>query len=69
MPFDLGRKRGWGKGRGRAGRGREGGTGNCICPACRQVVPHEPGVPCFQRRCPSCGAPMMRQFGDDEGAR
>ena len=69
MAINFGGKRGWGRGRGRAGRGGQGRPGNCICPACRQVVPHAPGVPCFQQRCPACGTPMMRQFGGDEEAR
>jgi hypothetical protein len=63
---------GFGKGEKRSGqgwgrrRGRGGPPINCICPACGQVLPHEPGVPCFKRRCPNCGAFMTRQFSQEE---
>jgi uncharacterized protein len=70
MPFMF---RGGGQQRGSKGRGFGGGRGpgaigsggpptNCICPQCRLVVPHKPGVPCFQRNCPQCGSIMTRQF-------
>jgi electron transport complex protein RnfB len=35
---------------------------NCICPRCGAVLPHRPGVPCFETACPNCGSPMTRQF-------
>lgn len=67
MRLGFGRK--GGKGRGiKGGRGSEDGSGaggsptNCVCPACGLVMPREPGIPCFQRRCPTCGSPMARQF-------
>jgi len=56
---------GYGMGYGGRGRGRMGGFaagpgGFCVCPNCGYQAPHQPGVPCFQQRCPRCGAPMIR---------
>ena len=74
MPFGFGR----GKGRGGGGRGFRGGDrgpggfgpvgppANCICPKCGTVMPHRPGLPCFQTKCPRCGLPMTRQFFYEE---
>jgi len=56
----LGR-RGGGMGRGRGGGTGMGARGNCVCPNCGKTVPHQPGVPCSQVKCPACGARMMRQ--------
>ena len=77
MPFGFGRggrKRGKGWGRGRVfreGRGAEGfGPGrfpsNCICPNCGLIEPHQPGIPCFQTKCPKCGSHMTRKFSHEE---
>jgi predicted Fe-Mo cluster-binding NifX family protein len=55
------------QGQGGRGRGRMGSsspTGRpvyCICPKCGQTEPHEPGMPCIERKCPKCGAFMTRQ--------
>jgi hypothetical protein len=71
MPFGFGKVCGSAKmtTEGRAGRRKwKGGCGhggppvNCICPQCGLMVPHEPGTPCFQRKCPQCGSFMARQF-------
>jgi hypothetical protein len=71
VPFGFGKGRGSakmikqgraGKRRGMGGFGQGGPPTNCICPQCSLVVPHEPGIPCFQRKCPQCGSFMARQF-------
>jgi predicted Fe-Mo cluster-binding NifX family protein len=50
---------------GRSGRMRsrlgKGPVGSCVCPKCGQREPHERGVSCVERKCPSCGAPMIRE--------
>lgn len=57
---------GGGQGQGRGGgRGRMGGrglgpSGYCICPSCGARVPHQIGIPCYQRSCPKCGTKMTR---------
>lgn len=58
--------RGLGRGGGR-GKGRMGGTqagagpgGNCVCPNCGTVAPHQVGTPCYDISCPQCGAKMAR---------
>ena len=69
----FGRSRGRAKGgrRFRGGRGsgdfRTGSQpANCICPNCGLIEPHQPGMPCFQKKCPKCGSPMARQFSHEE---
>jgi len=63
--MERGRGRGMGQGRGR-GMGRGGGFGAgpggyCICPSCGERVPHQLGSPCFENKCPKCGAVMTRE--------
>jgi len=64
-----GRGMGSGQGQGQGGRraGRGGGPlaagpdGYCVCSQCGQKETHQRGVPCFERKCPKCGATMVRQ--------
>nr|WP_320017551.1 NifB/NifX family molybdenum-iron cluster-binding protein [uncultured Desulfobacter sp.] len=56
-----GRGRGMGRGMGRGGRFRAGPGGYCICPSCRERVPHQLGTPCFANKCPKCGTVMTRE--------
>ena len=67
-PFGRGPGTGRGRGRGmsggfsgKGGRPGAGPAGNCICPACGRVVPHQVMVPCASMECPQCGARMVRQ--------
>ncbi len=67
-----GRGMGMGSGRGAGGgmfsgggRGRnqgkgQGQGGTCVCPKCGFSVAHQRGVPCYQIKCPECGAVMTR---------
>jgi hypothetical protein len=59
---------GRGAGMGGSRRGRMGGSragagpgGECICPQCGAIVPHEVGIPCSYKNCPKCGAKMVRR--------
>ncbi len=49
----------------RNGMGRGGGTaqglgGACVCPKCGHQEPHQRGGPCYNRKCPKCGAALAR---------
>ncbi len=64
--FNFRKNKGFGRrgGRGRmAGRLQAGPGGVCLCtnPDCKKEVVHQPGVPCYQLKCPKCGSPMLRQ--------
>jgi hypothetical protein len=62
--MQTGKGSGRGGGRGRGGSGTGGGMGGggfCICPKCGQRAPHQPGVPCLQERCATCGVAMVRE--------
>jgi len=37
-----------------------GPGGYCVCPQCKYQEAHRSGVPCYQRSCPRCGAPLIR---------
>ena len=62
----FGQGQGAGRGLGRGGRGRQPGgsglgpSGECVCPKCAVRIPHQTGIPCYEQRCPKCGAPMAR---------
>jgi len=66
-PRGTGAGGGMGQGRGGRGAGRMGGSqaagpdGACLCPQCGHREPHQRGVPCIQRTCPSCGTAMIRE--------
>lgn len=49
-----------GMGRGRMGGFAAGPAGECVCPKCGNRVPHQRGLPCAERKCPSCGSMMTR---------
>jgi uncharacterized protein len=58
-----------GAGRGQSaggGRGRMGGPnsagpgGQCICPGCDYKTAHAAGQPCSDKKCPKCGAKLIR---------
>lgn len=54
---------GRGKGEGqRGGRGRAAGHGGyCVCPNCGEKTSHQVGKPCYEQKCPKCGAAMTRE--------
>lgn len=61
----LGMGRGMRAGVGQGGRGRMGGFaagpgGGCKCSKCGTEVQHPIGTPCYQMKCPKCGAKMTR---------
>jgi hypothetical protein len=49
-----------GRGRGMGGGQGLGPGGECVCPECRQKIPHLRGTPCFEVKCPECGTYMTR---------
>ena len=57
---------GMGRGGGGGGRGGRGGGfgigpgGECKCTSCGYRAPHQLGVPCYNQKCPQCGAMMTR---------
>ncbi len=63
----IGSGRGRGTRRGSGGIGRMDGTragagpgGQCVCPSCKAKIAHRLGIPCYQSKCPECGAAMVR---------
>ncbi len=66
-PMGRGFGGGRGQGRGGQGAGRMGGTGAtglsdfCVCPQCGEKEVHQRGIPCYQKICPKCKTPMVRQ--------
>ncbi len=54
--------RGMGRGRGRMGGPLAAGPGGvCRCTSCGYEEPQIRGQPCMSKRCPKCGAQMVRQ--------
>ena len=54
--------RGAGRGPGRMGGSKAAGPGGyCICPSCGHRELHVAGEPCYQKKCPQCGAQMVRE--------
>lgn len=57
-----GRGRGQGRGQGRMGGAQAAGpSGFCVCPDCNHKVEHQAGMPCYQQKCPNCGAKLLRE--------
>jgi hypothetical protein len=70
MQAGRGSGRGGGRGQGGGGMGggvRRGGFGGlgaggfCVCPKCEYRIPHQPGSPCLEERCPTCGVALVRE--------
>ena len=53
--FGRGGQRGLG-----GGFAQQGPGGECRCPSCNYKESHQLGVPCYNKKCPKCGAPMTR---------
>jgi len=51
---------GRGRARGQGGGFAQGPGGECRCPNCNYIESHQLGVPCYNKKCPKCGAPMTR---------
>ena len=49
-----------GRGKGLKGGFSFGPGGICRCTNCGFTEPHELGVPCYDKKCPKCGSPMLR---------
>jgi len=61
------RRPGFGRGLGQGGgRGRQpsgfglGPGGDCVCLNCGARAAHQRGIPCYEQKCPKCGASMTR---------
>jgi ferredoxin len=55
-----------GRGLGKGSRSKGSGMGNgpggyCTCSSCAYQTPHQPGVPCYEQKCPKCNINMIRQ--------
>ena len=65
-PRGQGPGTGKGIGRGGTGQGLGGGLaagpgGYCVCPDCGEKALHQLGSPCYEQKCPKCGAAMTRE--------
>ncbi len=52
---------GTGRGTGRGGEFAAGSGGSCVCPSCGKRITHQMGMPCYEQKCPDCGAIMTRE--------
>jgi len=50
-----------GGGRGGGGGRGLGPAGECVCPNCGEIIPHQLRQPCNQVSCPKCGTRMVRK--------
>lgn len=63
----MGRGGGRSRGQGRQKSDRLGGpfaaghSNYCVCPQCGETAIHHHGAPCADRKCPKCGAAMIRK--------
>jgi hypothetical protein len=48
------------RGRLQGNRAGAGPVGDCVCRRCGERVPHQRGMPCYDRSCPRCGSKMVR---------
>jgi hypothetical protein len=46
---------------GQGGGFAKGPSGFCICPDCGEKSTHQQGSPCYEQKCPKCGAAMTRE--------
>jgi uncharacterized protein len=60
-PEGQGPVQGRGLGRGRMHGFGRGSSEYCVCPNCGEVIPHTPGTPCNQMKCPKCSTLMTRK--------
>lgn len=49
-------------------QGGGGPGGHCVCLKCGATVPHQPGTPCREARCPKCGTAMVREGSEHHRA-
>jgi len=61
-------KQGSGMGRNRQNAGL-GQGGTCVCTVCHAEVAHRQGTPCYEMKCPECGAPMSREGLEETRAK
>lgn len=57
-PIGNSRGRGFGQGKGQGFVN----SMDCVCPKCKETIPHQRGVPCFNTKCPKCDTPMTGVF-------
>jgi predicted DNA-binding protein (UPF0251 family) len=58
--YNIAKRGGLMRGRGRMGGYAAGPSGECVCTKCGHKVLHQIGTPCYQMKCPKCGAAMTR---------